>query len=92
MTLNAHAILLTQVVDMSKNFTTIYDNYGTLDEFKEMLKRLHEKDIKVLIDFVPNHTSDDNPWFELSKNKKSPFRDFYLWTEKPNTWVCVALK
>lgn len=68
--------------------------FGTIADFKNLLKKAHEKDIKILMDYVPNHTSVDHPWFKESKaNKQNPKRDWYIWRQpkadgsRPNNWV-----
>lgn len=54
-------------------------DYGTMDEFKDMLKVLHDNDIKVIIDFVVNHTSSENEWFKQAlADKNSPYRNYYF--------------
>ena len=78
------------------NFTDIDPLYGTLDDLKALLKELHSKGIKLLLDFVPNHTSDKHPWFLESRTSKSnPKRDWYIWADgvdghnPPNNWISV---
>ena len=78
------------------NFTDIDPLYGTLDDLKALLKELHSKGLKLLLDFVPNHTSDEHPWFiESRSSKNNPKRDWYIWTNgtdsqtPPNNWVSV---
>ena len=68
--------------------------FGTLDDFTELLAKAHERDIKVMLDFVPNHTSDQHPWFqEAIANPKSPKREYYVWRDPkpdgspPNNWL-----
>ena len=78
------------------NYTSIYSKYGTLDDFKNLVNRLHDNGIHILLDFVPNHTSDEHPWFiESRSSKTNPKRDWYVWadglndTEPPNNWISV---
>ncbi len=68
--------------------------FGDLKTFDELIKRAHEVNIKVLMDFVPNHTSSEHPWFKESRsNKNNPKRDWYIWRPPgidggpPNNWV-----
>jgi alpha-glucosidase len=70
--------------------------FGTLDDFDHLLSAAHAKGLRVLIDFVPNHTSDQHPWFRESRASRSnPKRDWYLWrdpkphAEAPNNWLSV---
>lgn len=65
--------------------------FGTLDDFKLLLQECHRRNIKVLMDLVVNHTSDEHPWFKESRQSlNNPKRDWYLWQEnkgaKPNNW------
>jgi alpha-amylase len=54
--------------------------YGTMDDFKHFLAEAHKRDIKVVIDFVINHSSENHPWFlEAMKDKSSQYRDYYVW-------------
>lgn len=62
------------------------EDYGTIDDFKYMLDVLHQNDIKVLIDFVANHTSSQNQWFlDGLSNPDSPYADYYEFTDKPDS-------
>ncbi len=77
------------------NYTDIYHKYGTLDDFRTLLKDLHDSGLHLLLDFVPNHTSDQHSWFiESRSNKSNPKRDWYIWangsgTDPPNNWIGV---
>ena len=65
--------------------------YGTLDDFKELIQKLHDAGIKLIMDFIPNHTSDKHQWFIDSKANTPPYNDFYVWnaggSSPPNNWV-----
>ncbi len=68
--------------------------FGTLAEFKQLVDHAHRLGLKVLLDFVPNHTSDEHPWFEESRSSRAnPKRDWYLWRDPapdggpPNNWL-----
>ena len=68
--------------------------FGSLAEFDSLLAAAHAKSIKVILDFVPNHTSDQHPWFLASKSARSdPKRDWYIWRDPapgggpPNNWI-----
>ena len=67
--------------------------FGNLQDFKELVETFHKLDIKVIIDFVPNHSSDQHEWFQKSRRKVEPFTDFYVWRDSPNNWVrnnCIS--
>jgi alpha-glucosidase len=70
--------------------------FGTLDDFAALIDRAHDLEIRVLVDFVPNHTSDQHPWFQRSRSARDdPRRDWYLWADPapgggpPNNWRSV---
>ncbi|HEX7342040.1 MAG TPA: alpha-amylase family glycosyl hydrolase [Rhodanobacteraceae bacterium] len=64
------------------NYEAINPQYGTLADFKRMLKAAHARGIKVIMDMVINHTSNESPWFVSALNPKSPYRDWYTWAGK----------
>ena len=65
------------------DYKNIDPDYGTLDDFKKFIAEAHNRDIKVITDFVINHTGNKHPWFlDAQKNKNSPYRDFYVWANK----------
>ena len=69
------------------DYKDIHPDYGDLDQFKKVLKRAHELGLKVIMDLVINHTSDEHPWFiESKKGKDNPYSDYYIWRDKPNNW------
>src|SRR5512134_2161870 len=68
--------------------------FGTLTDFDRMLADAHAKGIRVVVDFVPNHTSDRHPWFVESRSSRTnPKRDWYVWRDPPadggppNNWM-----
>lgn len=74
------------------DYYRIFKEYGTMEEYDHMLNEAHKRGIKVLMDLVVNHTSDEHPWFiESRKSKDNPYRDYYIWKEgkegkEPNNW------
>jgi oligo-1,6-glucosidase len=74
------------------NYQKIMAEYGSMEEFDELLHAAHERGLKVILDLVVNHTSDEHPWFmESRKSKDNPYRDYYIWQESkngdaPNNW------
>lgn len=65
-----------------RDYKKVAPRYGTIDDYKNLLKTAHEKGIKILLDLVPGHTSDQNPWFlESKKAKKSEFTNRYIFTD-----------
>lgn len=70
----------------------IHEDYGSMEDFQELIQAAHERGIKVLMDLVVNHTSDEHPWFQASKSGvEDAKRDWYIWKEGregvlPNNW------
>lgn len=70
--------------------------FGSLKDFEELLKEVHARGMKLILDLVPNHSSDQHPWFQESKSSRdNPKRDWYLWKDPkedgsvPNNWLSV---
>lgn len=64
------------------DYYKINPDYGTVEDFKELIKEAHKRDIKVEMDMVINHTSTENEWFkEASADPNSKYRDYYIWTK-----------
>lgn len=78
-----------------RNYEKIMDEYGNIEEWEELLNALHDRDINIIMDFVPNHTSDEHRWFENSRSpRKNEYRDYYFWRSgkndgPPNDWDSV---
>ena len=56
-------------------------DYGTLEDFQQLLEECHARGIRVIIDFVINHTSDEHPWFQAALDPTSPYHEYYVWSE-----------
>ena len=75
------------------DYRRIMDEFGTLADWEELLAGLHQRGIRLVMDLVVNHSSDEHPWFvEARKSKDNPFRDYYIWRppkdgQPPNNWV-----
>jgi maltose alpha-D-glucosyltransferase / alpha-amylase len=65
------------------DYLSVHPSYGTLDDFKRFVTAAHERHIRVLIELVVNHTSDQHPWFQRARHapKGSPEREFYVWSD-----------
>lgn len=74
------------------NYQAIMDEFGTMEDYDEMLNQAHALGIKIMMDLVVNHTSDEHAWFvESRKSKDNPYRDYYIWRDgkegsEPNNW------
>jgi alpha-glucosidase len=70
------------------NYCGIDPIFGTIKDFDSLLADAHSRGLKVILDFVPNHTSDQHPWFlESRSSRDNPKRDWYLWRDQPNNWL-----
>ncbi|HEY0419247.1 MAG TPA: alpha-amylase family glycosyl hydrolase, partial [Acetobacteraceae bacterium] len=76
------------------DFTGVHPAFGTLDDFDRLCSGLHARSIRLILDFVPNHTSNVHPWFEESRSSHTnPRRDWYVWCNPgpdggpPNNWL-----
>ena len=75
------------------DYQDIMDDFGTMDDFDRVLKKAHSLNIKIMMDLVVNHTSDEHKWFiESKKSKDNPYHDYYMWADPdkngnpPNRW------
>ncbi|KAK7585943.1 hypothetical protein V9T40_000122 [Parthenolecanium corni] len=82
------------------NFTDVDPDYGTIEDLDELLDEMNKRGLKLLMDFVINHSSDQHPWFEKSIDRVEPYTDFYVWANPkgynkngtpmpPNNWLSV---
>ncbi|ACA45800.1 alpha-glucosidase [Clostridium botulinum] len=77
------------------DYKAIMDEFGTMEDFDKLLQKAHEKGMKLIIDLVINHTSDEHKWFiESRSSKDNPKRDFYIWRDgkdgkEPNNWESI---
>ena len=74
------------------DYRDIMTDFGTMEDFDEMLSEAHKRNIRIVMDLVVNHTSDEHKWFvESRKSKDNPYRDYYIWRDpkdgkEPNNW------
>ena len=78
------------------DYRAIMDDFGTMEDFDRLLKEVHHKGTKLILDLVVNHTSDEHPWFIESKSSKdNPKREWYIWKDpkedgsEPNNWESI---
>ncbi|MFW5807423.1 MAG: alpha-glucosidase [Spirochaetota bacterium] len=75
-----------------RDYRSILAEYGTMEDFDELLTQMHKRGLKLVMDLVVNHTSDEHTWFvESRKSRDNPFRDYYIWKKPvdggpPNGW------
>ena len=76
-----------------RNYEAIMAEFGTLEDFDHLVSELHKRDIKLIMDLVVNHSSDEHAWFvEARKSRENPYRDYYIWRDgkngrEPNNWA-----
>ncbi|HEO8418209.1 TPA: alpha-glucosidase [Yersinia enterocolitica] len=74
------------------DYQAIMREFGTMGDWDELLKEIHHRDMKLIMDLVVNHSSDEHKWFvEAKKSKENPYRDYYIWRKgkdgkEPNNW------
>lgn len=77
------------------DYEDIMDEFGTMSDFDELLSEAHNRGIKIIMDLVVNHSSDEHKWFvEARKSKDNPYRDYYIWRDgkdgsTPNNWDSI---
>ena len=74
------------------DYCGIHPDYGTLEDMDELLRQAHERDIKIILDLVINHTSKAHEWFQKSRQRIEPYTDYYIWKKgkkgkKPSNWT-----
>jgi len=76
------------------DYTGVHPLFGTLDDVDRLLAETHGRGLKLILDVVPNHTSDEHPWFVASRSSRdNPKRDWYIWRDPapdgapPNNWL-----
>ncbi|KMQ87696.1 alpha-glucosidase [Lasius niger] len=78
------------------DFVSIDKTFGTMKDFEDLVKAAHDARLKIILDFVPNHSSDQHEWFQKSLKSIEPYTDYYVWHKgnvlpngtvtKPNNW------
>src|SRR5574342_637123 len=77
------------------DYQDIMDEFGTIKDWEVLIEEMHIREMKLMMDLVVNHTSDEHKWFmESRKSKDNPYRDYYIWRpgkdgKEPNNWVSV---
>ncbi|MFP7696916.1 maltose alpha-D-glucosyltransferase [Trueperella sp. LYQ143] len=74
------------------NYTAVSPEYGTLEDFSELINEAHARGIRIIIDLVINHTSDQHPWFQSSRaHPDGPFGDFYVWRDTDEDYAAARI-
>ena len=67
------------------DYESIYPGFGTMDDMKKLIRICDREGIRIVMDLVVNHTSDEHKWFqEAKKSRENPYRDFYIWRKGKN--------
>ena len=74
------------------DYRGIHPDFGTIADMDKLIEEANKRDIKIIMDLVINHTSDEHSWFQQSRDKNSPYRDYYIWRsgkdgKAPNNWT-----
>ena len=71
------------------DYRNISNKFGSMEDFDHLLEQAHQRNLKIVLDLVVNHTSDEHEWFKQSRSSKdNPYRDYYFWKEeKPSNWL-----
>lgn len=80
-----------------RDYQAIMAEFGTMEDFDELLEQIHKRDMKLIIDLVVNHTSDEHMWFKQAlESKDNPYHDYYIWRDAtdgdktpPNNWISL---
>jgi maltose alpha-D-glucosyltransferase/alpha-amylase len=73
------------------DYTSVHPSYGSLDDFRAFLAAAHERGIRVVVELVLNHTSDQHPWFQEARNPESPRRNWYVWSDTDERYKGVRI-
>jgi maltose alpha-D-glucosyltransferase/alpha-amylase len=69
------------------DFTNVHEDYGTVEDFRQLIEAAHQRGIRVIADLVMNHTSSDHPWFQASRaDRDGPYGDWYVWSDTDEPW------
>ncbi|MEK3701700.1 alpha-glucosidase [Paenibacillus sp. FSL R10-2199] len=75
------------------DYQNIMTEFGTMDDMDELIEKARQRNIRIIMDLVVNHTSDEHPWFiEARKGRDNPYRDYYIWRDPVNGGVPNALR
>jgi oligo-1,6-glucosidase len=77
-----------------RDYRSIHPEFGTMDDWETLLEELHARDMRLIMDLVVNHTSDEHEWFRRSRRREGRYEDYYHWRdgspdEPPNNWTSV---
>jgi len=69
------------------DYCNVHPHYGTLEDFKTLVAAVHERCMRIIADFIPNHCSDQHEWFQKARaDRNSPYRDYFVWSDSPTKY------
>jgi len=69
------------------DYCGVHPHYGNIEDFKTRVNAVHERNMRIIADLIPNHTSDEHEWFKKSRaDRNGPYRDYYVWTDDPTEY------
>ena len=74
------------------DYRSVLPEFGTLDDFRELVTQAHQRNMRVIVDLVLNHTSDQHEWFQLSRSDpEGPYGDYYVWSDTDERWPDIRI-
>ncbi len=74
------------------DYCAVHPDYGSLEDFTGLLEQAHARGLRIIIDLVVNHTSDQHPWFQAARsNRSSPYRDYFVWSDTDQKYAGVRI-
>ena len=70
-----------------RDYKKIMTEFGTMEDVEELINECHKRDLKIIIDLVMNHTSDEHEWFQKALKGDEKYKDYYIWQKQPNNWI-----
>lgn len=69
------------------DYCDVHPDYGNIEDFKTLVKAVHERNMRIIADFIPNHCSDQHIWFQKARaDRNSPYRDYFVWSDDPTKY------
>ena len=72
-----------------RDYRKIMEEFGTMEDVEELIEECHKRDLKIIIDLVMNHSSDEHEWFQRALKGEKKYQDYYFWSDAPNNWTSL---
>jgi maltose alpha-D-glucosyltransferase/alpha-amylase len=73
------------------DYVDVHPDYGTLEDYRTLVEEAHKRGLRIIVELIPNHTSDQHPWFQASRDPDHPeherYRDWYVWSETDDRYA-----